>query len=387
MWNPGKFSEEIGFWLNRWFFTQLSILCLSRVNLLLGYLPHQLMSESIFNQSHADDVPMLRKTFQDALNNPHQKIQTQTYRLKLENNVKANSYTNVETVFYALSNPSSCQLEYVLAQTKLASLSDISSTALGILGITRSNSTSISLPMTPSPEEISYANSEVLSEKGNSNAFLSSTSNESFGSDNSMEQTSKSYYNYLASPTKANNHNNNNSQLQQQLQQQHSNSVNAPRSNRSQQDSCNYSSGVNSVSDSRLNSAPPSNDFYTGAGQLQSSQYDVSSSRKSDYSLPQKHASFSGGNSSSSNSSSYEYVQNEHAYSNVGSTNSSQQQQTQYANYDGCYSSNQMNQYSQKGTSFPLQQDPVYLPFDDSAYGDSATPASNSYSNNNNSNK
>ena len=320
------------------------------------------MSESMFNHAHPDDAQMLRKTFQDALNNPQQKIRTQTYRLKLENNVKANSYTNVETVFYALSNPSSCQLEYVLAQTKLSSLSDIASTALGILGITRSNSSSISLPMTPSPEETSYANSEVLSEKGNSNAFLSSTSTEYFGSENSMEQMSKSYYNYLASPTKANA---SNSQLQHQN--------NAPRSNRSQPDTGNYNTN-SSMSDSRMNSAPP-NEFYAGAGQLQSSlQYDTS--RKSVYTQSNKHAPFSGSNSSSSNG--YEYVQNEHAYSNVGSANSSHQ--TQYANYDGYSNQMQQQQYSQKGSSFPVQQEPPYLPFDDSVYGDSTT---NSYNNNN----
>lgn len=137
-------------------------------------MPHQLISESLFNHVHTDDVNLLKKAFQEiTLSNSKNKIRTHEYRFRLENN----SYIIVQSVLYALQNPFSSQLEYIVAQNTLCSTpvnylqknSTIQSNQQMYQKkspyITHNsipsqliNSQTISMPMTPSPEESMFNN-------------------------------------------------------------------------------------------------------------------------------------------------------------------------------------------------------------------------------------
>ena len=127
----------------------------------MGYLPEQLISETIFNYIHSDDIPMLKKVFQEAILNSPTKIKTADYRVRLENN---KSFAIIESVIFALKNPFTNSLEYILSQNKFCSISLISSSNQFIQQqqlqqqqkkkLVTSLNSSFSMPMTPSPEGI-----------------------------------------------------------------------------------------------------------------------------------------------------------------------------------------------------------------------------------------
>jgi len=147
---------------------------------LTGLLPHQLISESIYNHIHPDDVNLLKKAFQEVVSNTKRKIRTHQYRFKLPNN----KYITMESVLYALQNPFSNQFEYIVSQNSLCSTApllnqqNISSNSPSPNFIhpqyQQSNITvnnNISMPMTPSPEEIIYNNDS--NSATNSSSFAS----------------------------------------------------------------------------------------------------------------------------------------------------------------------------------------------------------------------
>lgn len=132
------------------------------------------MSESLFNHVHTDDVNLLKKAFQEiTVNNTKNKIRTHEYRFRLENN----SFITIQSVLYALQNPFSGQLEYIVAQNTLCSTpvnyfqknSLIQSNqhlyqkkppymAQNSIPNQLINCQTISMPMTPSPEESIFNN-------------------------------------------------------------------------------------------------------------------------------------------------------------------------------------------------------------------------------------
>lgn len=139
------------------------------MHFLIGYLPHQLISESLFSHVHTDDVNLLKKAFHETLANTKHKIRTHEYRFRLENN----TYVTIESVLYALQNPFNSQIEYIVAQNTLCStpinivntntaLKPMSSTQYVyhhqqyMQGTVVNLTNPISMPMTPSPEEIIF---------------------------------------------------------------------------------------------------------------------------------------------------------------------------------------------------------------------------------------
>ena len=75
----------------------------------------ELISESLFNHVHLEDIYLLKKAFQETIVNFKCKIRTHQYRFKLKNN----SHIILESVLYALKNPFNDQLEYIVSQNKL----------------------------------------------------------------------------------------------------------------------------------------------------------------------------------------------------------------------------------------------------------------------------
>ncbi len=169
---------------------------------LTGLLPHQLISESIYNHIHPDDVNLLKKAFQEVISNTKRKIRTHQYRFKLPNN----TYITIESVLYALQNPFSNQFEHIVSQNCLCSLtpnqhnSNNSSNSPSPnfihpqyhqsnqicvnTAISNNVNTTISMPMTPSPEEIIYNNDS------NSNTNSSSFANmDKYSSSSSTDYT------------------------------------------------------------------------------------------------------------------------------------------------------------------------------------------------------
>ena len=148
---------------------------------MVGYLPNQLMSESLFNYVHADDKPLLKKAFQESIVNSKHKIRTHQYKFKLKND----SYVVLESILYALKNPFNGQFEYIVAQNKLCSIplqaSTIPNPTQQQVQIQQAPQTSnynttlvhpqhqninlsnVSLPMTPSPEETIITNENIMS--------------------------------------------------------------------------------------------------------------------------------------------------------------------------------------------------------------------------------
>jgi hypothetical protein len=132
----------------------------------LGFLPQQLLSESLFNYVHVDDIQMLKKCFQEAIFSSPLKIKTREYRIKLENN---KSFALIESVIFALKNPLNNNLEYIMLQNKFNSISFTNNSTALIQQQDESNKKKHSLmqsptlsstfngngftPMTPSPED------------------------------------------------------------------------------------------------------------------------------------------------------------------------------------------------------------------------------------------
>ncbi|CAF0759999.1 unnamed protein product [Brachionus calyciflorus] len=199
------------------------------VQSLIGYLPHQLLSESLFNHVHTDDINLLKKAFQEitSSNNLKNKIRTREYRFRLENN----TYVTLQSVLYALQNPFNDQLEYIVAQNTLIS------TPVNFFKDQKTpmsmptpkqiyqknpflqqhhsiNSQTISMPMTPSPEEI--FNNETNSNL-NLNEFPNTSKNLSNNSYNLQHLNQK---NVLMSPNMYHTNRNLSQQQQQQQQQQ-----------------------------------------------------------------------------------------------------------------------------------------------------------------------
>ena len=141
----------------------------------LGYLPQQLLSESLFNYVHVDDIQMLKKCFQEAIFSSPLKIKTREYRIKLEFN---KSFALIESVVFALKNPLNNNLEYVMLQNKFNSISFSNSSTTVVQqqdqqSIKKKHSLMQSptlsstfngngfTPMTPSPEENQNAESNM----------------------------------------------------------------------------------------------------------------------------------------------------------------------------------------------------------------------------------
>ena len=155
-------------------------------------MPHQLLAETLFNFVHPEDVNSIRKAFEIALKTNEtavrNKIKTIEYRFRQDPHVAgANSYILVESVFYALSNPFSGTLEYVVAQNRICSVNKTVGNSVQQASLSQFNHqpqvtahvlakssgnpypAQISMPMTPSPEEYIYVN-----ESNNSNFFFNS---------------------------------------------------------------------------------------------------------------------------------------------------------------------------------------------------------------------
>lgn len=109
---------------------------------------------------------LFRKSFQDAISQPKMHIRTPAYRLKLDNNKLNSSYVTIESVLYALSNPATGQIEYIVSKNRLYPLPSLVTNLI----VNNKNNHPISMPMTPSPEDNSY---ETASENLKSVTFSS----------------------------------------------------------------------------------------------------------------------------------------------------------------------------------------------------------------------
>lgn len=130
----------------------------------MGYLPQQLLSESLYSYVHADDALMLKKCFQEAILTSPAKVKTCEYRVRLENN---KSYASVESVLFALKNPFTNILENIVLQNKFCSANLINQTLnqqqqspIQKKKLIQSPMAFVSMPMTPSPED--NQNSELV---------------------------------------------------------------------------------------------------------------------------------------------------------------------------------------------------------------------------------
>lgn len=90
---------------------------------MIGCLPQQLISESLFNHVLKEDQAMLRKAFQESIANPKLKIRSAEYRFRYGGSSE-NENGNIvvlQSTFLALQNPHSAQIEYVVAVNRLVS--------------------------------------------------------------------------------------------------------------------------------------------------------------------------------------------------------------------------------------------------------------------------
>lgn len=126
---------------------------------MIGYLPQQLISESLFNHVHKSDQAMLHKTFQDAIANPKLKIRSGEYRFRHGSSPSNEIYAvTLETVFAALQNPFSGQIEYVVAHNRLISDLDTNAAAATVATQPLQHHTSHASPAHPITFTLSSSN-------------------------------------------------------------------------------------------------------------------------------------------------------------------------------------------------------------------------------------
>ena len=111
----------------------------------VGYLPHELKSESLFSHVHVEDVDALKGSFNEALLNSNTKVSAQSYRFS--DLANPDRYKSIKSTFFALKNPFSGLIEHVVAYNSSISHSKSAERALAIQASFRTL-----MPMTPSPD-------------------------------------------------------------------------------------------------------------------------------------------------------------------------------------------------------------------------------------------
>ena len=112
---------------------------------MVGYLPHELKSESLFSHVHVDDVEALKGSFNEALLNTNTKVCAQPYRFR--DLANPSRYKSIKSTFFALKNPFTGLVEHVVAYNSSISHSKLVERALSVQTSFRTL-----MPMTPSPD-------------------------------------------------------------------------------------------------------------------------------------------------------------------------------------------------------------------------------------------